>query len=89
MLYLRTEGPYGSGLQVKKLGRDETIHESKGQHSVPPSSVSVLVSQFVSDFSLSESNSKDHRFGNVSTAQIDVGGSVKGSSKDPSRPLSL
>ena len=35
MLYLRTEGPYGSGLQVKKLGRDETIHESKGQHSVP------------------------------------------------------
>jgi hypothetical protein len=52
----------------KKLGRDETIHESKGKHSVPPSSVSVLVSQFVSDCSISESNIKDHRFGNVSTA---------------------
>jgi hypothetical protein len=86
---LRTEEPYGSGLQFKKLGRDETIHESKGKHSVPPSSVSVLVSQFVSDCSLSESNSKDHRFGNVSTAQIVVGGSVKGLSKDQSRPVSL
>jgi hypothetical protein len=73
MICLRTEGPYGSGLQVKKRGRDETIHESKGKHSAPPSSVSVLVSQFSSDCSLYESNSKDHRFGNVSTAQIDVG----------------
>jgi hypothetical protein len=26
--FSRTEGPYGSGLQVKKLGRDETAHES-------------------------------------------------------------
>jgi hypothetical protein len=37
----------------------------------------------------SEYNDKDHRFGNVSFAQIDVGGSVKGSSKDQSRPVSL
>jgi hypothetical protein len=73
MLCLRTEGPYGSGLQVKKLGRDETAYESKGHHSAPRSIVSVLVSQFISDCLLSESNDKDHRFGNVSTAQIDVG----------------
>jgi hypothetical protein len=89
MLCLRTEGPYGSGLQVKNLGRDETTHESKGHHSVPPSSVSVLVSQFVSDCSISESNNKYHRFGNDFAAQIDVGGSVKESSKDQSRPVSL
>jgi hypothetical protein len=77
MLCLWTEGPYGSGLQVKKLGREEKIHESKGHNSVHTSSVSVLVSQFASDCSLSESNNKYHRFGYVSTAHIDVGGSVK------------
>jgi hypothetical protein len=61
MLKLRTEGPYGSGLHVKRLGRDETTHESKGHHSVPRSSISVLVSQFVGDCSLSESKYTDHR----------------------------
>jgi hypothetical protein len=69
MLCLQTEGPYASGLPVTNLSGDETIHESKAHHSVTPSSVSVLVSQFVSDGSLSESK-KILRFGNVSTDTV-------------------
>jgi hypothetical protein len=65
------------------------MHESNRHHFVPPSGVYILVSEFVSDCSLSESNNKVHRFGNVSTAQIDVGGSFKGYSKDQSRLVSL
>jgi hypothetical protein len=89
MLCLWTEGPYGSGLQVKNLGRGETIHEINGQSIVPPSVFPVLVSQFVGDCSISESNNNDNRLDNVTTSQIDVGGFVKRSSKDQSRPVSL
>jgi hypothetical protein len=89
MLCLWTEGLYGSSLQVKKLGLGETIHEINQQSTLPPSIFSVLVSQVFSDCSLSESNNKDNCFDNVSTSQMDVGGLVKRSSKDQSRPVSF
>jgi hypothetical protein len=54
-----------------------------------PSGAFVLVSRFVSDCSLSESNNKYHRFVNVSTSQIDEVGLVKRSLKGQSRPVSL
>jgi hypothetical protein len=73
----------------QKTSRGKTIHEINGQSTVPLTIVSVLVSQFVSDCSLSESINKDTRFVNVSTFQIEVGGLVKQSSKDQSRPVSL
>jgi hypothetical protein len=76
-------------MPVKPLGRGETIHEINGQSTVSPSSVSILVSQFVSDCSLSESNNKVNHFYNVSTSQIDVGGLVKRYSKDQSRLVSI
>jgi hypothetical protein len=65
------------------------IHEISGQSTVPPSIVSVFVSKFVSDCSFSESNNKYNPFINVSTPLIEVGGIVKRSSKDQSRPIPL